>query len=122
MSAIRDMLKDTVDPLFNMEDLEFRLYLQDSYHDLINNCTITYLNADDQAEFQYRPRYFLYSKGHPVGGDWVFLWLNGFTGPMDFVNVNKVYIPNWKQLEQMYQRYRTLRTRYKKAKEILMSS
>ena len=112
---LRTILTSQIDDMFSVEDLEYRLYIQDHKKDILDKAVIVTLDANAMARYKYRPRFFLYDKGYPHTSDWLFLWLNDLTGPMSFKNLTHVFVPNYSQIEQLYTTYRTLESTMKRA-------
>ncbi len=107
---VRMMAKQKSD-MFTQDDFEYRLYLQDYWHALRDSAQVVNMNANDMATYEYRPKEFLVSKGHPVAGDWLLLWLNCIQDREHFKGLKQILIPNWSQIEDLYSQYRTLRSR-----------
>lgn len=113
--TLRTLLAAQSDSMFPVEDLEYRLYLQDHKAEIIRQSQLVFIDANQMAKYKYRPRFFLYDKGFPPASDWLFLWLNDMTGPMCFKDLQSVYIPNYSYIEQLFSVYRTLASTMKRA-------
>ena len=115
-----DMLADPLLGVFDRDDYEFRLFIQDHRQQILNSCTYVTLTPNQQAKYKYRPRYFLYTNEYPAAGDWIFLWINDLTGPMEFINLSQVRVPNWSFLEDLYNLYRNIKSNTDTAKKALL--
>lgn len=113
--TLRTLLDMQSDIMFSVEDLEYRLYLQDHKTEIIRQSQLVLIDANQMARYKYRPRFFLYDQGFPPASDWLFLWLNDMTGPMCFKDLKSVYVPNYSHIEQLFSTYRTLSSTMKRA-------
>ena len=121
-TVLNDMLSDPYLDVFNLDDYEFRLFIQDHREQILAKCTTVVLTPNDQAKYKYRPRYYLYTNEYPPAADWVLLWINDFTGPMEFVKISKLKIPNWSMFEDLYELYRTIKSNHSEAKKALLTA
>lgn len=119
--SLRDMIEDSNDPMFPIDDREFVLYLQDHKENILAQCTRQTLTPNEMAKYENRPRYFLYKNRLPPGAYWILCWLNDMSGPAEFKNKSVLLIPNFRQLEDLYMQYRTVSTGYKNMLEELES-
>lgn len=110
MDLLVRMMAKQKSNMLNQDDYEYRLYLQDHWHQLRESAQIVSVNINDMATFEYRPKEYLEANNHPVAGDWLFLWLNCIKDREHFKNLKQVLIPNWSYIEDLYQRYRSLQS------------
>lgn len=123
MTTLLEMYRANYDEVYDRDDLEYRLYIQDHKPQILQYSSPMVLDANQQARYRYRPRWFLYENRFPELGDWVLLFLNDMTGPMEFRDIRTVIIPSWNYIETfLYPQYRTLSSRLDSAKKILMSA
>jgi hypothetical protein len=117
--TIRSILNQQIDKMFSIEDLEYRLFLQDHKKELIDTAETVILSPNEMNQYKFRPWYFLLAKKHPPAAYWILLWLNNLTGPMEFVRLSTIYVPNFSVLEQLYTLYRTLSSELSRASRSL---
>lgn len=109
MKILLDMMKPQITEMFNQEDLEYRLYLQDHFKEIIWKGVTVTLSPNAMAEYEYRPKEYLRRMGHPPESDWLILWLNGILDREHFKRLNTLIIPNYSNIEDLYDQYRTLK-------------
>lgn len=121
-AQLTEMVNRRVTEMYDITDHEYRLFLQDKKQELLDSCTKVTLTPDEMALYEYRPRYFLYSKKYPPEGYWILLWLNDMRGTMDFHHTSTILVPNWKLMNGYYESYRTIKAGINRMNKTIVSS
>lgn len=111
MEMLVTMMKKHYDPMFNQDDFEYRLYLQDHRSTILENSQTVAIPPNVMAMYEYRPKEYLRSKGLPVAADWLVLWINSIQDREHFKNLKELIIPSMSTIETLYDTYRSLRSK-----------
>lgn len=111
MEILTTMMQRHYDPMFNQDDFEYRLYLQDHRATILASAQTVTIPPNAMAMYEYRPKEYLRSKGLPVAADWLVLWLNSIQDREHFKNLKELILPSLSTIETLYDTYRTLRSK-----------
>lgn len=118
---LREMIERDQDLMFDVTDREYVLFLEDHKQIILDRCEKKPLTPDDMAQYEYRPRYFLYKNKLPPAAAWLLCMLNDMSGPEEFTGRKVILVPDFSQLESLFSVYRTISQKYAKAQKELTS-
>lgn len=96
---------------FDDTDKEWLLFLKDHKDQILLDSLVMIINDSKKTQYEYHLRWFLEDQGIRLDMLNVIMMLNNILQESDFVNIERLYIPN----EQKLQELRTQYTQFKRS-------
>lgn len=86
-------------------DPEWQLFIKDHRKQILEESTIMYLNGSQMGRYEYHLRWFLEDNKINTDLIWIILELNNVKMETEFVNLDKLYIPDRSMLITLRKKY-----------------
>lgn len=106
-------IQDRRTPYYS-QDVEWVLFVKDHRSEILKNSAQYFITYNDQNTYKYRLYSYLVETNINVELLWIILWLNQLDTEMDFVNVDSLFIPSDKYIGELYQQYRSCKSKFNK--------
>lgn len=113
--TLQQMYSKYIDRYSN-SDYEWVQYISDHYSKLMDKAQTIPLDIVVHNTMRYRLNDFLRENNYPVSIAWIVLMLNKLNSENEFVNLNKLIVPDMSQLEKLKEEFNNIQSHKKSIK------